>query len=159
MGDHGMEKALEWGLRASFLEYVDGIDDTHIDCNGVDRVRGGFRFPLAPRTVGEDVSNLLSTGSLTITAHRGFLRVLLRDPAVELGSGSYVLTADIGSPGRTVVCRLFGPRLEDESGLTYDAKLAEDGVRLFGDIYPVGTEMSPVRLIGCLPPGAGTSDV
>ena len=94
---------LTWGMKQSFREYLEGISDLRIEAEGVTSGDAGYFFPLADST---DLTGLAFRGGLTIRAHRGMLRVILRAPAIEALDSSPVLTADVGevvSRGKTVL--------------------------------------------------------
>ena len=131
---------LTWGMKQSFREYLEGISDLRIEAEGVTSGDAGYFFPLADST---DLTGLAFRGGLTIRAHRGMLRVILRAPAIEALDSSPVLTADVG--GRRVgLCTLREQYSSSPAERVFDAELLDDGIPVFGDVYAAGTAMDSV---------------
>jgi hypothetical protein len=131
---------LTWGMKQSFREYLEGISDLHIEAEGVTTVDAGYFFPLADSAGPTD---LAFRGDLTIRAHRGMLRVVLRAPAIEALDSHPVLTADIGGR-RVALCTLREQYSSSPAERVFDAELLDDGIPVFGDVYAAGTAMDSV---------------
>jgi hypothetical protein len=133
--------ALVWGVRASFVRYVEATGSIDVIEPATRDAAGRLHFPAS----GADGSTLRFSGGATFLAHHGALTLTLRDPWIESSDepgGLRVLSAlDVSAfepQGSRVVVAELGP-----SG---SARLTETGVGLFGFHYPAGAALEPVVL-------------
>jgi len=133
---------LAWGIRASFREYLRGLDDTVVTSDGAAVEPGGFVFPSAG-TPGA------FRGWVRVTAHAGALDVTLAEPVIETRDGTVVLSARTGA-GRIVVARLQdatdAESLTRDGGTVHDVALTLDGAVWLGGVYRPWTRMDPLEV-------------
>lgn len=136
--------ALRWGVKESFLGYVRGLDDGRIetlgDCVQVDDV---FIFPRE----GSVDSALGFAGGVHFTGFAGMLDIRLVDPMIEDGGDERLLTVLVGPPAiaaRVAIATIGEARRSSSGGWTVTPQLTFEGTRVFGDVYPVGTELAPL---------------
>jgi hypothetical protein len=146
---HGMY----WGVRDSFVQYVRGNPDGELF--GEDGVEtdgeGMFRFPLRRAERSDRVWRLGFGGEVRFRAHFGMLDVSLTRPSVELGPDGGTLR--IARPGGAdLVILTLDPvdPVDLEGGwLVFPpvrTQLTAEGVSVFGDVYPEGTEFDALRI-------------
>jgi hypothetical protein len=148
---------LRWNIKQSFRDYVgelpDGEETWTGDAGGI--LDGDLVFPAAGMTVNEDSGRIFKfTGAVRYAGYRGMLRVDLRDPWLEVGPTSAVLTADTAPPGasprRTRIAEAAGqPDLTDAGAATWrpdSTTLTAAGAALLGSVYPPGTEAAGFAL-------------
>lgn len=136
--------ALRWGVRASFLDYLRGLDDGEVAATGdasFDDV--GFEFPLADATGFDPATGrgiLAFSGAARFRGHGGMLDLLLADPHLHCADES-VLTVDV--EGR----RMPFATVELGTGWT-DAPtaLTREGSALLNDVYRPGTQLDPLSV-------------
>lgn len=139
----GTPGRLNWGVKESFIAYVRKLDDGSIEAiNGATREGDVFGFD----GVSADDSGLLFAGGVHFTGFAGMLDVRLTDLMIEAGATAPVLSALVGPPSiaaRTVIATFDGASAP-VSGSAWGAtpRLTFEGVRVFGDVYQVGTELS-----------------
>lgn len=148
-------RALEWGVKQSFRNYVAMSGGTVETGGGVERsAEGTFIFVAAPGAdLARDAEGRLSgraafVGEVRFEAHGGMLRVAVVDPAVEFGPEGAVLSAADGER-RVEVARLdlAGQAAGEDGAIVLPALLAMAGIFLLGDHYPLNTVLDPVRLL------------
>ena len=148
-------RALEWGVKQSFCNYVAMSGGTIEIRGGAERPDGGaFVFPAAPGAgLERDAEGRLSgraafVGEVRFEAHGGMLRVALVDPAVEFGPEAAVLSVADGDR-RLDVARLdlAGLAAGEDGAIVLPALLAMTGIQWLGDHYPPGTALDPVRVL------------
>lgn len=146
-------RALEWGVKQSFCNYVAMSGGTVETGGGAERSPdGAFVFPAAPGAALErDAEGRLSgraafVGEVRFDAHGGMLRVALIDPAVEFGPEGAVLSVADGGR-RADIARLEAPAVGEDGAIILPALLAMAGIYLLGDHYPLNTALDPVRLV------------
>ena len=142
---------LRWAVRDSLLRYVTVIaggayetsEDVSVDEGGV------FCFPLRrAESEGED-RRLSFAGRLHFTAHHGALDIRIIDPEVIIGPAGGVIVARTGDDDPTIVpivaAGAVAPRVDGATleWASVPTRLLDDGVPLFGDVYPAGTDMAP----------------
>lgn len=144
---------LEWGIRASFLEYVESIPESSVEVVGAERRDGVFRFPA--RTDG----SLEFIGRIRLLAHGGELDVSLSEPAVEEQNDGVVITGDIGG-ARVALARLLDcpplPELRVHGGMAADVALTMDGAEWLGGVYGPWARVDPVRITPSSPRAASS---
>src|SRR3954447_14321165 len=136
---------LRWGVKESFIDYVRGLSDGTIETfAGCEADEGVFVFS------GESArEGILSfSGGIRFTGFAGMLDVRLVDPMIEGDGVGKTLTALVGP--RPIAARVAIPAIEGGEPLrageawTAQPKLTFEGVRIFGDVYEVGTELAPL---------------
>lgn len=96
---------LQWTIRKSFLDYLEGLSDGEIELDGDVTVDGGtFTFPFdrAIRDDGGFVTRLDFRGAMRFGGHFGLLNVELQRPRVIFADGRAIL--HVGEAGES------GPR-------------------------------------------------
>jgi hypothetical protein len=138
---------LRWAVKKSFIDYVRGLSDGTIEAfDGCQADDGVFVFP------GESAGDggLSFTGGIRFTGFAGMLDVRLVDPMIEGDGVDRTLTALVGP--KSIAARVAIATVEGAGPLrggepwTATPKLTFEGVRVFGDVYQVGTELAPLVL-------------
>ncbi|HWI30542.1 MAG TPA: HtaA domain-containing protein [Microbacterium sp.] len=138
---------LVWGVRETFLRYVEGVGGAvEVVSPAVRTPEGAVRFPLSRETSGQ----LEFSGGVAFRAHRGALHVSFSDPSLEPvhgAEGGALLTVtdtSTGSPARIVLATV------DVAG---NVALADEALALFDFQYPAGTALDPIAFADPLPGG------
>lgn len=147
-----MSTFLQWGVRDSFVSYIEGTFDGSITAaGGAVMVAGEFRFPSSDGVGAPDTLRYL--GDLRFSAHGGFLFVMIKNPWITFnGSEATLSVVDVGrwpdTEYRVSIATIALPNPTIHGSLICweqcDIALTADGVALFGDQYPVGTPMAPL---------------
>ena len=148
---------LDWEIKASLLMYVMGAPGGRIvQDDAVGGSGASFHFPLDPERSpdpGPDASRFAFTGSVVFIGHFGSFVGEIADIEVDApadGAADWTLSIrDREADVRTVALRLVGSpeRSDDDGRLTsQQVELTEDGARLWGGNYPVGTPFEPVTI-------------
>ena len=141
----GANGSLSWAVKESFLAYIHGLPDSEIkllgDCESVNET---YVFPSVSSRNGEH----LFSGGVHFTGFAGMLDVRLVDPIIEGEGNQRTLTMLVGPPSiaaRVAIAEIDNAE-EPRAATTWTAtpKLTFEGVRVFGDVYQVGTELAPV---------------
>ncbi|WP_438294153.1 HtaA domain-containing protein [Streptomyces sp. HUAS TT7] len=148
------DAAVDWGVRRTFREYVDGpVAQGRWTVSAGARDGGAlFRFPSGKGAYDERKGTLDAAfaGAVRFTGKQ--LDITLDRVAVKVADGAGTLSAG----GRPLVT--FPARLAAKDGLVSiaeaPAKLTAEGAGLFGGMYPAGTEMDPVSLAVAVDPKA-----
>jgi hypothetical protein len=135
---------LAWGLRQSFVEYVEGLPDGVVQATGgAVREQGLFVFPGRR----ESTSGWAFDGTLHFSGHAGVLDVTFT--AIRIDAGG--LSAEVAGE-RISIARLAG-RTEltgPEGGLPatrFDAvTLTDDGAAVLGGVYQADAAADPVTI-------------
>lgn len=137
---------LHWGLRASFREYVDAIEDSRVTRAGVgldDRARAVF---LAPEPPEADVWSF--AGRMEFWAHHGVLDVRLHELQLDLGAAPNLsVGAQAWGTSRVMVGSLTEVENRAPRTREFVVRLTSGGVRLLGDVYAEGDLLDPVVLV------------
>jgi len=124
-----MSGALIWGVKASFVAYVEALGAVDVVGPATRLDDGSFRFP-------GDHDGGGYRGSVAFRAHHGAMDIVLRDPRLE-SAGLSVEYDDHGRrQGRIVIAGVDGER----------TVLETDGAVVFDFTYPIGSELAPVRV-------------
>ncbi|GLI28589.1 hypothetical protein ARHIZOSPH14_28310 [Agromyces rhizosphaerae] len=122
-----MTGALVWGVKSSFVEYVEALGEVEVIAPAARDGDGRFRFPAVGAGGGY-------AGAVAFRAHHGAMDVVLRDPRLD-GRGLSMEVDDHGHPqSRMVIAHVDEER----------AALAASGAVIFDFRYPPGTELAPV---------------
>jgi hypothetical protein len=138
---------LRWAVKESFLDYVRGLSDGTIDTFDGCEVEDGV-FVFAGESAGD--GGLSFTGGIQFTGFAGMLDVRLVDPMIEGDGIDTTVTALVGP--KSIAARVAIATVESAGPLrggaawTATPKLTFEGVRVFGDVYQVGTELAPLVL-------------
>lgn len=145
---------LAWAVRESLVRYITVVarGEYTVD-GGVTECEGGqFVFALRRAVREDDDWRLSFAGSVHFTAHHGVLDILIKDPELVIGPQGGVLATHVsGDPDELIALATLGPASPTESGgqLVWPevpTQLVSAGVELFGNVYPKGTDMAPLRL-------------
>lgn len=137
-------RALEWGVKASLLDYVRGMGDGTVDAtDGATITDAGIRFP-GIRFPGTGEPPLAFAGAVTLTAHGGMLHVTIAAPAiVETATGWAIEIDDPHDPSqRMAFATIAGFDGRDATGTA----LTQDGADLFFGPYQRGTAIDDPRI-------------
>lgn len=145
-----LQTGLTWGIKRSFIRYIATLPDGQYALGGAAYLGESsyFTFPEVECAGAPSVRRF--SGTIRMGGHGGLLDLLIADPWVERSvSGVELTVVDPASwPAgnrRIVLARLVGRGTESDSATqVFDAHLAEPGVALFGDQYPVGTALDTV---------------
>lgn len=147
--------ALEWGVKQSLVRYVAEMrDGSIVVTEPATAVDAGYRFPVAApaREAQQQTEGTLRfTGSVTLTAHGGMLRLVFAEPwlvpATE-PNGSWALTiADPHEPGARIAFATIDSLAHD--GTAHGTRLTAEGADLFfAGPYTEGTELDDPRILG-----------
>ena len=131
-------RSLEWGIKASLLDYVRGMGDGSVEATGGASVTdAGIRFPSA--------GSLAFAGAVTLTAHGGMLHVTIADPAiVETPAGWTLEIADPDDPSRRMA---FATIAAFDGRRASGTALTQDGADLFFGPYQRGTAIDDPRIV------------
>ncbi|ROO87271.1 Htaa protein [Actinocorallia herbida] len=135
--------ALEWGVKAGFRRYVQGLPDGFCDVSTeIDLPGGGrFGFPLTGAE-GSPPFLLRFTGTVTFRGHGGLLSVTITEPWLFLRGGAWTLTVRAAS-GRLP---LAVGRPSASSARRVPVALTAEGAALFGGNYPAAEPMDDLVL-------------
>jgi hypothetical protein len=144
--------SLRWAVKPSFVHYVrviaggtcEAVDGAELDADGV------FEFPLINASPTVDGSVLSFGGGVRFAAHHGFLDVVLRGLELTVTEGGGALA--IAARADRVTIATVEPALPVEgAGLVRWAaltpRLTEAGAEVFGNVYPVGSELAPLDAV------------
>ena len=150
----GPAGTLAWAVRESLVRYVTvvgrggyTVNDGATECEG-----GQFVFTLRRAVREDDDWRLSFAGALRFTAHHGVLDILIKDPELVIGPQGGVLATHIsGDPDELIAVATLGPASPVESGgqlvwSEVSTHLVSAGVGLFGNVYPIGTDMAPLKI-------------
>jgi len=152
-----MAATLSWGLKQSFVAYVEGAGGAIATGEGAARnPEGGFTFAATPGeglrigADGKPEGSARFVGEVSFEAHGGMLKVFLADPSVEIGpAGAVLAVADTRKRDRRVTLAqldMAAAAVGDDGVWAIPAKLSLDGWQVMGDHYPPFTPLDPVRL-------------
>lgn len=155
---HEVQSGLAWGLKASFLDYVERSGGSVELGGGAGILRSGEYYFELRDSSDFDVATLRGTirfaGTVRLSAHAGMMSVTIVDPAVTFGDATVLDVAGTGeSDGaapRPPMVQLE-PLLPVVRGdvLVWDAipaRLDPAAVELFNQVYPAGTDFDPVSI-------------
>ncbi|WP_199035601.1 HtaA domain-containing protein [Glycomyces salinus] len=155
--DAGVSGAiLDWGVRASWREYVSGdIAAGNWEATGGARDGGAvFRFTEGSGEAAGGDYSLAFTGTVAFTGTD--VDLAIADPTVTAEGGRGVLSAEVG--GERVDLVEFEAELGERDGLliaeAVPTVLTEAAVEVFGGYYQAGDEMDPLTVAVPLGPDA-----
>lgn len=129
---------LVWGVRESFLRYVEAVGGAvEVITPATRTAEGPVRFPL----VRETPELAEYSGGLSFHAHHGALRVSFCDPRLERPDADAdaallsVIDASAEPPARIVLATI------DQTG---GVALADGGLAIFDFHYPAETVLDPI---------------
>lgn len=134
---------LEWGVRGSFLAYVDRLPDGSARADtGAVREGSVFLFP------GERLSTqeYVFSGSVHFFGYAGVLNVSFDDIRVSLADDFGEVSATVDG-ARVRLAELADP--EDIGSETITCKtvtFTDDGTAVLGGVYPPGAHADPVTI-------------
>lgn len=139
-----MTLGLRWGIKASLLAYISGLDDGEIEAVAPAMMRGeDFWFPAA------SAEGLEFAGAVRLRGHWGMLDIELREPLITiLGPDRATLSVrDRGRSDRIPIADLTLESPDSADGtMTWAATLTGHGRQLTGGQYAVGTPLDPLRI-------------
>lgn len=148
---------LRWGIKSSFVRYVDSSPDGARTADGVAELPGedgpDFEFPQSGVLCGVPEGNLVLefSGSLRFRAHGGMLDVEFTAPSVAFRDGwADVSIADTASAGgrRVRIARFASEVPAAVAGRlslqSQEVFLTTQGSQLLGDAYAARTLLAPL---------------
>lgn len=133
---------LEWGVRGSFLAYVDALPDGEVRAEE-GATRAGEVFHLPGQRIGEDL--FAFEGRLRFSGYGGVLDVALEDFRVRLtGHGGEITTAVSGM--RVPIASLRAATDEGPVRRFDTVALTDDGAAILGGVYSPGAPADPVTI-------------
>ncbi len=132
---------LEWGIRRSFVQYVETLPDGVVAV-GDDVQRRDGTFVLRGRLQGPLAE---FAGAIRFSGHRGVLDVTLDGMTVRgIGARAAVWTSVAGEPVQLAV---MGDTREEGGALRADeVTLTADGAALLGGVYHAGAALAPLTI-------------
>lgn len=155
----GPHKALRWGIKRSFRDYVLALNDglESLSSQVTRDERGNFSFEADPNGTSKATNDepLKFQGSVVLSGYRGMLLVRVRDPWIEVTNSGMQLTVmhpayPEKTPERLALAELVEIGTREINGSyfsTLGARLLAPGVRTFDDVYKVGTELDDVTVV------------
>jgi hypothetical protein len=146
---------LTWGVKASFLNYVEAVGGSITLSDGASRTEeGAFVFTAVPGgdlTIAADGSAtgaMRFQGTIAFDAHGGMLKSTLTELGLEASDDGLVLTVLEGpmNQGRCSVAKLGSVEVLSDNAITMRTEITLDGMYQIADNYPPGTELDPIRL-------------
>lgn len=148
-----MRGSLHWAVRESFLRYVTVVARGTIESEGVvTDGAGGFIFPLRSASQEDDGWHLSFGGWVRMTAHGGFLDVLIAAPEIIVGPSGGILvthTHDTDTPLLPLVkIDPSEPTVTDDlySWGPLQSQLLPAAEGHFGNVYEANAEMAPLSI-------------
>ncbi|MDR6688769.1 hypothetical protein J2Y41_004365 [Arthrobacter sp. 1088] len=145
--------SLTWAVRDSLLRYVTVVARGSYTVEGGATITtdGAFAFPLRRAVQTDGQWHLSFAGSVRLTAHHGFLDVLIADPELVTGHEGGMLSARTNVDGTTTLIAATDAEVPQHSDVDLawtanDVHLLESGVELFGGVYPAGTDLAPLKV-------------
>jgi hypothetical protein len=152
---------MSWGLKASFLRYLFRAGDfkqSLTEGASVTPSRDRYHFELADESEFDpvdQVGTLKFRGDLRLSAHRGMLFVMIKDPWISFGRTEAMMTVvDAGkeADGHQRIPLVEWPALHalpDAEGTVWDTvpRLTAQAVPMFNAVYAVGTPFDPVSVM------------
>lgn len=154
---------LTWGIKRSFIDYIDSLPDGSVSATGGAAVLESGLFCFAPDDAGgasdtdgagysavRGSGTLRFRGDVRLAGHHGMLLVRLLDPWITFTGGTGVLSIGTGggSQERSTLAfvRAAAPR-ELEGSLVWahvDVVISPEGSELFDGQYAAGQPMDPL---------------
>lgn len=149
---------LSWGIKRSFLRYLESLPDCAIATNDGatrDGESGEFCFPFMAKTeLDENSYRLEFSGDARIKAHGGMLLVIFMNPwltftesSVEFSVVDLMAWPDT-SQREVLGVSPLGASTEPEASVAteFPLRLAESAVETFNNVYQAGEPLEPVKL-------------
>ncbi|MFF1251810.1 HtaA domain-containing protein [Pseudarthrobacter sp. NPDC058329] len=135
---------LEWGLKDSFIAYLEALPDGLIEeHNGATRRDGVFVLP-GRQQAGDD--NFAFTGTMRFYGHHGVLDVTLDNFSLERSGNRAVVYAEV-SGVRIPVAQLSRVEAGDRTVLHSESvTLTDDGAAVLGGVYSPGASLAPLTI-------------
>lgn len=135
---------LEWGLKNSFIAYLEALPDGRIEeHNGATRRGDVFVLP-GRQQVGDN--SFAFTGTIHFYGHHGVLDVTLDNFALERSGNRAVVYAEV-SGVRIPVAKLSEVEAGDRTVLHSESvTLTDDGAAVLGGVYPPGASLAPLTI-------------
>jgi hypothetical protein len=155
----GPHKALRWGIKQSFRDYVLALNDgsENLSSQVTRDERGNFSFEADPNGTSKATNDepMKFQGSVVLSGYRGMLLVRVRDPWIEVTNSGMQLTVMHPAYREKTTERLalaelveVGTReVEGSYYSTLGSRLLAPGVRTFDDVYKVGTELDDLTVV------------
>lgn len=144
---------LQWSVKDSLIAYISGLEDGTVEAlEPAARTESGFTFVF--NEVASDFNVDFHTGVLQFlgtahfTGHWGMMNITIKDPRIELTSGSGILSIAQGgilSPEVHIPFALVNV-VPGSHPLMFTAALTTEGRGVMGEQYSVGQELSPLSL-------------
>jgi Htaa len=149
---------LSWGIKRSFIEYINGLPDASVTAADGAAVEETGRFRFTPALSEYDVESgtgiLRFRGDLRLSGHHGMMFVRLLDPWIAITGGQGILSISTGEDAgldRTAVAVLHTgtPTRESDGSLTWtrvEVAITDEGSELFDGQYAAGQPLDPLSV-------------
>lgn len=136
--------ALRWGVRASFLDYLRGLDDGEIAASDGAVFDGTeCEFPLSDAAgAGPGRGVLEFGGSARFRGHGGMLDLVLAAPHLDLDAGALTVAGE----GRRIPVATVELGVIGAEWTSAPTRLTREGAALLNDVYRAGEALDPVRV-------------
>ncbi|SDS27464.1 HtaA domain-containing protein [Corynebacterium timonense] len=161
--------SVEWGVRTSFRNYIEGnIARGQIEMlSPASRTGGGFEFPVASSALSSSSSGQINfAGGVRFTGHSGVLDMTLQNPILVVNGTKAELRVDYRTleyngmqthePGKlltgteavfaTITLSSPADFSADTVTLNGTAQLASQATEVFGGFYQPGEELDPISI-------------
>lgn len=135
--------ALEWGVKESFVAYIEALPDGLIEArNGA--ARREDVFVLSGQRMDDDSFRFI--GTIHFYGHHGVLDVTLDEFRLESSARRLVLSAEV-SGVRIPIAELTNVAADGGAILDSDSvTLTDDGAAVLGGVYPPGASLAPLTI-------------
>lgn len=144
---------LTWGVKASFVRYVSGMDGDVRVAEGAASVDGVLFFPLVDQSDFELATargTIRFGGSAHFSGHFGALDLSLGEPWLESDERGAVISVDTGVTGRVPIVALGAAetRLDSEHVVWADVetRMMPEAAPLFNGVYGTGEPFDSLTL-------------
>lgn len=145
---------LEWGIKATMLDYVRALPDGTMTFDGEDALGlDVFVFPLVDDLRPTGQNRVVSfRGQFHSAGHHGTQLAVVIDPTIEVrGSiGRLSVVRWAGRQARLEIAEFEWPTPRAVVGgfeRVLRPRLTVEGTEVFGDVYPTGTPLDDVRVV------------
>lgn len=152
---------LSWGIKRSFIDYINGLPDASVSLVGGATVDDAGLFHFAPDNSDYDAVRgtgiLRFRGDVRLSGHHGMMFVRLLDPWIAFTGGRGILSISTGDDAgqdraAVAVLRAGAPAQAPDGSLVWsdvEVAITDEGSELFDGQYAAGQPMDPlfIRLL------------
>lgn len=142
---------LSWGIKNSFLNYIESLPDCRIATNDGsfrDEQTGAFVFPYTGRTeLDGDDYRLEFAGDVRMQAHGGMLLIIFMNPWLTFSENGVELSVvDLMYWPDTSKREVLGTSGAAE-GSEFPLALTASALETFNNVYQAGEPLAPAKLV------------